>query len=113
MYNASDKMLVENLIQHYKVGTDTQGLKKGPDGWLTIAIQNAQPSDENLKLAARPERRFLPVPAPVSAERRDFERDLTVAAGHPGIVANCTLYATPHGGGRKMHLNRKVASTTA
>jgi hypothetical protein len=45
MYNAADKMLVENPIQRYKVGTDTQGLKKGADGSITIAIQNESPAD--------------------------------------------------------------------
>jgi hypothetical protein len=43
MYNAADKMLVENAIQRYKVGTDTKGLKKGTDGSITIAVQNEQP----------------------------------------------------------------------
>jgi len=32
MSNASDKMLVGNPIQRYKVGTDTAGLKKAADG---------------------------------------------------------------------------------
>jgi len=45
MYNAADKMLVENPIQRYKVGTDTQGLKKGTDGSITIAVQNEQPAE--------------------------------------------------------------------
>lgn len=44
MYNAADKMLVENPVQRYKVGTDTEGLKKGADGSVTIAIQNEQPA---------------------------------------------------------------------
>jgi hypothetical protein len=43
MYNATDKMLVENPIQRYKVGTDTQGLKKGADGSITIAMQSDPP----------------------------------------------------------------------
>jgi hypothetical protein len=43
MYNAEDKMLVENPIHRYKVGTDTEGLKKGADGSVTVAIQNEQP----------------------------------------------------------------------
>ena len=43
MYNAEDKMLVDNPIQRYKVGTGTEGLKKGADGSLTIAIQNEKP----------------------------------------------------------------------
>jgi hypothetical protein len=45
MYNAADKMLVENPIQRYKVGTDTRGLKKGADGSITIAVQNEQPAE--------------------------------------------------------------------
>jgi hypothetical protein len=43
MYNAADKMLVENPIQRYKVGTDTAGLKKGADGSVTIAVQSDPP----------------------------------------------------------------------
>jgi len=43
MYNASDKMLVGNPIQRYKVGTDTAGLKKAADGSITIAVQNEEP----------------------------------------------------------------------
>ena len=43
MYNAADKMLVENPIQRYKVGTDTAGLKKGADGSIAIAVQNEPP----------------------------------------------------------------------
>jgi hypothetical protein len=45
MYNAADKMLVENPIQRFKVGTDTQGLKKGADGSITIAVQNERPGE--------------------------------------------------------------------
>jgi hypothetical protein len=45
MYNAADKMLVENPIQRYKVGTDTKGLKTGADGSITIAVQNEQPDE--------------------------------------------------------------------
>jgi hypothetical protein len=43
MYNADDKMLVENPIQRYKVGTDTAGLKTGADGSITIAVQSEAP----------------------------------------------------------------------
>jgi hypothetical protein len=45
MYNASDKMLVENSIQRYKVGTDTKGLVRAPDGSVTIPIQSDKPAD--------------------------------------------------------------------
>ncbi|XIA66285.1 DUF1214 domain-containing protein [Bradyrhizobium sp. TZ2] len=43
MYNASDKLLVENPIKRYKVGTDTAGLKKAANGSITIAVQNDAP----------------------------------------------------------------------
>ncbi|BBY45219.1 DUF1254 domain-containing protein [Mycolicibacterium celeriflavum] len=43
MYNAADKMLVENPIQRYKVGTDTPDLTVAADGSVTIAIQHEQP----------------------------------------------------------------------
>ena len=58
MYNASDKMLVENPIQRYKVGTDTQGLKKGPGGSVTIAVQHQQPEDEGVNWLPAPEGDF-------------------------------------------------------
>lgn len=58
MYNASDKMLVENPIQRYKVGTDTDGLKKGPDGSVTIAVQHDQPEDESVNWLPAPEGDF-------------------------------------------------------
>jgi hypothetical protein len=47
IYNASDKMLVENPINRYKVGTDTQGLVKGSDGSISIPIQAEKPTGEN------------------------------------------------------------------
>ena len=46
MYNASDKMLVENPIQRFKVGTDTKGLTKGSDGSITIPIQAESPTGD-------------------------------------------------------------------
>ena len=56
MYNAADKMLVDNPIQRYKVGTDTKGLKTGADGSVTIAIQHEQPD-------AATDANWLPAPA--------------------------------------------------
>jgi hypothetical protein len=44
MYNAGDKMLVDNPIQRYKVGSDTKGLIRAPDGSITIPIQNDKPT---------------------------------------------------------------------
>lgn len=46
MYNASDKMLVENPIHRFKVGTDTKGLTKGSDGSITIPIQAQSPAGD-------------------------------------------------------------------
>ena len=45
IYNAGDKMLVENPIDRYKVGTDTQGLKRETDGSFVVSIQADQPTD--------------------------------------------------------------------
>lgn len=47
MYDASDKMLVDNEINRYKVGTDTQGLKVAADGSITIPISHKKPQCEN------------------------------------------------------------------
>lgn len=47
MYNAGDKMLVDNPIQRYKVGTDTKGLVKAADGSITIPVQAARPAGAN------------------------------------------------------------------
>jgi hypothetical protein len=46
MYNASDKMLVENTIDRFKVGTDTRGLKRAADGSITIPIQVEAPQGD-------------------------------------------------------------------
>jgi hypothetical protein len=46
MYNAEDKMLVENPIQRYKVGTDTLGLKVAADGSFEIPIQHNKPTGD-------------------------------------------------------------------
>ncbi|MGA5540298.1 DUF1254 domain-containing protein [Mycobacterium sp. NPDC051198] len=43
MYNADDKMLVDNPIHRYKVGTDTGDLIAGADGSVTVAVQHEQP----------------------------------------------------------------------
>ncbi|MFG6203299.1 DUF1254 domain-containing protein [Pseudomonas retamae] len=47
MYDANDKMLVENEINRYKVGTDTPGLKVAADGSITIPISHKKPQGEN------------------------------------------------------------------
>jgi len=47
MYSASDKMLVENPISRFKVGTDTKGLVKASDGSITIPIQSDRTSGDS------------------------------------------------------------------
>jgi len=39
-------MLVENPIQRYKLGSDTQGLKKRADGSLDVLLQFEKPDGE-------------------------------------------------------------------
>ncbi len=56
VYNAGDKLLVDNPIGRYKVGTDTQGLVTAPDGSITIALAHAAPEGEAAK-------NWLPTPA--------------------------------------------------
>jgi hypothetical protein len=52
MYNADDKMLVENPIGRYKVGTDTQDLKREADGAVVVSIQTDPPTDNTNWLPA-------------------------------------------------------------
>jgi len=56
IYNAGDKLLVENPIARYKVGTDTQGLVTAADGSITINLRHAAPDGD----AAN---NWLPTPA--------------------------------------------------
>lgn len=56
VYNAGDKLLVENPIGRYKVGTDTQGLATAPDGSITLKLSHAAPAGEAAK-------NWLPIPA--------------------------------------------------
>lgn len=44
IYNADDKMLVDNPINRYKVGSETPGLKTNADGSISISIQHDQPT---------------------------------------------------------------------
>ncbi len=46
LYRADDKMLVDNEIDRYKVGTDTKGLFVRKDGSFDIPIQQAKPEGE-------------------------------------------------------------------
>ncbi|WP_432723846.1 DUF1214 domain-containing protein [Jeongeupia wiesaeckerbachi] len=44
VYNAADKMLVDNPIRRYKLGTDTQGLKLNADGSFDVPLSATQPT---------------------------------------------------------------------
>ncbi|MDD0972499.1 DUF1254 domain-containing protein [Pseudomonas fontis] len=46
-YNAQDKMLVENPIARYKLGSDTPGLKVNGDGSFTVTLQARQTDADN------------------------------------------------------------------
>ncbi|WP_200887959.1 DUF1214 domain-containing protein [Pseudomonas simiae] len=59
MYDANDKMLVDNEINRYKVGSDTQGLKVAADGSITIPISRKKPQRESaMNLLPAPEGGF-------------------------------------------------------
>lgn len=51
---ASDMLFVENDFGRYSIGSTTDGLKKSPDGSLTILIQKDKPADTS---------NWLPAPA--------------------------------------------------
>lgn len=46
VYNAGDKMLVDNPIARYKLGSDTQGLKVRADGSFEVPLQADKPAGE-------------------------------------------------------------------
>ena len=52
MYDASDKMLVDNPIGRYKIGTDTKGLQRNADGSFVVSIQADPPADPSNWLPA-------------------------------------------------------------
>lgn len=45
VYNADDKMLIENPIHRYKVGSNTPGLVRGKDGSFTLTLRHEKPDD--------------------------------------------------------------------
>ena len=45
VYNADDKMLIDNPIQRYKFGSDTPGLVREKDGSFTLTLQNDKPDN--------------------------------------------------------------------
>ena len=56
VYHAGDKLLVDNPIGRYKVGSDTAGLVTAVDGSVTIELTQAAPQGEAAK-------NWLPTPA--------------------------------------------------
>lgn len=58
MYDASTKMLVENPINRYKVGSDTPDLVKGKDGALTFVLSRNKPSQTDVNWLPAPEHNF-------------------------------------------------------
>ena len=46
MYDAKTKMLIENEIKSYKVGSNTPGLKTRADGSFEIPISHTKPTGE-------------------------------------------------------------------
>lgn len=55
MYDAGTKMLVDNPIDRYKVGSDTPGLVTGADGSVAIRISHEKPTEADVN--------WLPAPA--------------------------------------------------
>jgi len=49
VYNAGDKLLVENPIGRYKIGSDTKGLVTATDGSITLKLSRAAPAGEAAK----------------------------------------------------------------
>ena len=69
IYNAGDKLLVDNPIGRYKVGSDTQGLVTAADGSITIPLRQAAPDGDAAK-------NWLPTLSEASLER--FEQRLGI-----------------------------------
>ena len=60
MYDLPDFYLVANPIDRYSIGDRTPGLRRNPDGSLTIVIQHEQPADTGNWLPA-PSAPFRPI----------------------------------------------------
>lgn len=57
LYDADTKMLVDNALNRYKIGSDTPGLVKNQDGTLSITLSHTKPESEANWLPA-PEHNF-------------------------------------------------------
>ena len=51
---ATDKLLVDNPIDRYKIGTDIKGLETAPDGSITIVISRDRPSSAETRAIGCP-----------------------------------------------------------
>ncbi|MGC1098716.1 DUF1214 domain-containing protein [Pantoea agglomerans] len=58
LYDADSKMLVDNALNRYKIGSDTPGLVRGKDGTLKVTISHARPSDAAANWLPAPEHNF-------------------------------------------------------
>ncbi|CAM6858633.1 DUF1254 domain-containing protein [Klebsiella michiganensis] len=58
IYDADTKMLVENPVNRYKVGSDTKGLAKEKDGSLKIVISHEKPTGKDVNWLPAPEHNF-------------------------------------------------------
>ena len=94
IYNAGDKLLVDNPIGRYKVGTDTQGLVTAADGSITIPLRHAAPDGDAAKnWLPTPARAVLSGAAPLPAARRGAERRVSAAGGRAGQIGRAFLRA--------------------
>ena len=81
VYNAGDKLLVDNPIGRYKVGTDTQGLVTAPDGSITITLRTP-PRPATPRITGCRLRRARSIWCFASTSRkRTFSRALSASAG--------------------------------
>ncbi len=84
MYDADEFYLVENSINRYSIGSSTPGLQYGPDGSLTIYMQQASPGPGN-------ESNWLPTPqqGPFRPIMRLYQPQQPILDGSftlPGII---------------------------
>jgi hypothetical protein len=69
MYDLTSRLLVDNPINRYSIGDRTEGLKRDPDGGLTIYVQKESPGKEK-------ESNWLPAPdGPMSIISRMYGPD--------------------------------------
>ena len=82
MYSIPDFYLVENSIDRYSLGSNTEGLQYEEDGSLVIVLSRDEPSD--------PRDRANWLPAPEGAFRpiiRMYEPDASIVDGGYAIPA--------------------------